>query len=117
MKKILLILLLVFLTACSNPDFFEHSTENAHVKYENGILDYQITVEKPTPCYTIGKEELIMESYPVQIVIDMYLIPSEDICIQVVTKEIVEGSLEIGHKPGSLTIILGEEVLYSTNFI
>ena len=63
------------------------------------------------------KEERIMESYPVQIAVDISLIESspEIMCIQVIDEEFVEGTINIGHKPGSFTINLDGENLYSTN--
>ena len=116
MKRIILIIALVFLSACSVQEIDE-SFEDDYIKYENGILEYKIEITKPTPCYEIKKEEIIMESYPVQIIIDINLVePSpEIICIQVIEEELVEGRMEIGHKPGSFTIKLNNEVLHSTN--
>jgi hypothetical protein len=101
---------------CRSPPICEISSfEDDYINYENGILNYKITIEKPTPCHTIKKEEIIMESYPVQVIVDLTLESSEGMCAQVITEEIVEGTMNIGHKPGSFNIILDEEIIYSSN--
>lgn len=122
MKKIfiLLFLALIFLTACSKEKIddsrFEETTENVYVKYENGMLSYKITIEKPTPCHIIVKDEKVMESYPVQVAVDLTFQSSNEICIQIISKETVEGEIYTGNKPGSFEIKLNELIVYSTNF-
>ena len=121
MKRIiLLIFVLIFLTSCSvkeniDDSQFEETSGNYYIKYENGVLNYKAIVEKPTPCYKIIKDEKIMESYPIQISVDLTLQSSDEICIQVISKEMIEGKINTGHKPGSFTIKLNDEIVYSTN--
>ena len=98
-----------------NDSLFEETSGNLYVKYDNGILNYKITVEKPTPCYKIIKDERIMESYPVQVAVDLTLESSDEMCVQVISEEIVEGTINTGHKPGSFTMRFNDEVVYSTN--
>ena len=96
---------------------FEETEGNYYVKYENGIIEYKITIEKPTPCYDVSSDEMIMESYPVQVVVDISLEepPTDIACIQVIEEEVIEGTMNIGHKPGSFAINLDGEIVYSTN--
>tara|TARA_Y100000034_G_C6765391_1_gene341150 strand:- start:40 stop:450 length:411 start_codon:yes stop_codon:yes gene_type:complete len=132
MRKLIitLILALFFISACSVQDPIEpiveepkeptidNSTfEDDIIKYEEGILEYKIKITKPTPCHTINKEELVMESYPVQVAIDLNIENySPNIgCIQVLEEEVIEGIMDIGHKPGSFIIKLNNEIIYSTN--
>jgi len=121
MKKIVLLtFVLIFLTSCSikekvDNSQFEETSGNYYVKYKSGILNYKATIEKPTPCYKIKKDEKVMESYPVQVAVDLTLQSSDEICIQVISEEIVEGAVNTGHKPGSFTIRLDGEVVYFTN--
>ncbi len=121
MKKIIiLILVIIFLTSCSikedlDDSKFEEISGNYYVKYENGVLEYNALIEKPTPCHKIIKDEKIMESYPIQVVVDLNIKSSDEICIQVISEEKIEGIINTGHKPGSFTIRLNDEIVYSTN--
>jgi len=36
-------------------------------------------------------------------------------CIQVISEETVEGTINTGHKPGSFTIRFNDEIVYSTS--
>ena len=117
-------MVLLFISACSTQSLLDDSFEDDYVKYENGILEYRITVEKPTPCHTIEKEEIIMESYPVQIIVDIEIksqtFPNKPglefmPCIQVIDEEVVEGTINIGHKPGSFVIRVNGEDIHFTN--
>jgi len=99
-------------------DYFFEDTGTYSVKYENGILEYSALVTKPTPCYEVDVQEFIMESYPVQVesLIEVSAPePSDIMCIQVVDEELIERSLDIGHKPGNFGIKINEELVYSTN--
>jgi len=121
MKNIIfLILVLIFLSSCSvkeniGDSKFEETSGDYYIRYESGILNYKATIEKPTPCYKIKKDEKVMESYPVQVAVDLTLQSSDEICIQVISEEIVEGAVNTGQKPGSFIIRLDGEVVYFTN--
>lgn len=82
-------------------------------EYSEGVLSYSIDVIKPNPCYTLDVQELSMESFPVQIRVDITLIPpSEDvICIQVIDVETVSGQIEIDHEP-TFSVYVGEDRIY-----
>lgn len=121
MKRVIFIIFaLIFIISCSQKSEdsdlpFEETIENVYVKYENGMLSYKITIEKPTPCYKIIKNERVMESYPVQVYVDISIESSDEICIQVIAEETVKGTINIGYKPGSFAIRLNENIIYSTN--
>ena len=122
--KIILILFLILLTACSpsiekpifDDTFFEEDTGNVKVSYDQGTLFHEVDLVIPSPCHTVKKELNIMESYPVQIVLDLILETPEEICAQVISNATIKGEMEIGHKPGAFTIKYQNETIYSTNF-
>jgi flagellar basal body-associated protein FliL len=54
--------------------------------------EYSITGTLPTPCYEYETEEVVMESYPEQVVITMNIEQSGDVCIQVIQEVEESGS-------------------------
>jgi hypothetical protein len=46
--------------------------------------EYTITGTLPNPCYKYNIEEIVMESYPEQVVITMNIEQTGDVCIQVI---------------------------------
>ena len=124
MKRVIfLLLLLVFFIGCSTKQvpiahnsYFDDSTERAYVTYESGVLNYYIAIEKPAPCYKIVKDEKVMESYPVQVVVDIHLEPPEDFCVEIISEETVTGRIVTGHKPRSFKVTFEGGDFYYTNF-
>lgn len=84
--------------------------------YIDGKVYYKAIINKPTPCHKVEVEEIFLESYPVQIELLIDIIPSDEVCAQVIAEEIVEGTIEIDHKPGRFSIKFNNEEVYSTNF-
>lgn len=86
--------------------------------YENGVVTYTAVVQKPTPCHTLSVDEQIMESYPVQIAIDISILKPDEgqICAQMITEEVITGEIETDHQPQQLTISVDGEEAYSTTF-
>ena len=118
MKRIIFlffVLSLVFLTSCNEEDIFKENKGDYHIKYEEGIITYSVRIQKPTPCHTLTKDEIIMESYPVQVLIDLTSEPSNNLCAQVISYETIEGEIDVGHKPSSFTIKLDNKLIYSTD--
>ena len=79
---------------------------------KNKRLLYSFEVMKPTPCYEVKKDILILESYPVQVVINVEFIPLQTFapCVQVIDPEIISGEILIDHKPASVMVnVDGEE--------
>ena len=96
-------------------------SEDYSVKYleSEGKLVYSAKVTLPTPCYSIEKEELVMESMPPQVRIELTRIPpdADVVCIQVIAEETVEGEVDVGVLPGAVTIYFNEKQVYSTTNI
>ncbi len=99
---------------CETPEQ-EPEESNFNVRYSEGRIYYNITVDKPTPCHSINVTESVMESYPVQVGIYMEMIESQGMCAQVITPELVHGSVETQSKPGSITFYLDGKVISSEN--
>lgn len=87
--------------------------------YAGGALHYRATVDKPTPCHAIRADERILESYPVQIVVDLDVVAPEPdiICAQVIATEEFAGSVPIDHVPGRVSISLEGETLFESSDI
>ncbi len=85
------------------------------VTYENGVLEYSFEVQKPTPCHSVEVEEIVMESFPVQIRIDAQIVsPSEDVmCSQVISPETITGSFQT-EQFESVEIFVNGENIYTT---
>jgi hypothetical protein len=81
------------------------------VKYSEGKLYYNASIQKPTPCHVLEVKENIMESYPVQISIDISILPVEGMCAQVISNEIVEREIEIDHKPASVSFYVDTKLV------
>ena len=86
------------------------------VIYADGKIKYAGTIEKPTPCDTLVVEEVIMESYPEQIVIDILVQKSDMVCAQVISYEDVLGEIELANPPASVTIRFQGEDIYTKTF-
>ncbi len=87
----------------------------AKVSYANGTLSYSIPVSKPTPCYEVKTDMIVMESYPVQLRLDITLTPpdGEVMCAQVIAEQMVEGTFEIDHKPGAFSAYVNGEKVFT----
>ncbi len=89
--------------------------QNFESYYRDGKVSYTAKITKPTPCHKLNVTEQILESYPVQIRIDVEKInpPANTFCAQVLDDEIISGGIILDHKPGSLTVFYEGIVLYS----
>lgn len=86
----------------------------AKVSYENGTLSYSIPVSKPTPCHDVKTDMLVMESYPVQLRLNINITAPEDaFCAQVIAEQMVEGTFEIDHKPGAFSAYINGEQTFT----
>ncbi len=94
------------------------SSSDYVISYENGKLKYEITVEKPTPCHSLKIDEFVMESYPVQIRLEATMEEPEEgqMCAQVITPETITGEIDIGHEPGSVSVFVDSEEVYTAGF-
>lgn len=105
----------------------EFEEKQREIMYEDFIVDYNgeeqklnysITLFAPRACDSFEiVDELIMESYPVQIMVELQSLQPDMVCAQVITSVIVEGSIDVNHVPASLTIKLDEAVVVSTSKI
>jgi len=119
------IVFVLFIAACTQqpetPDegFEDTTTQDYTVKYleSAGKLLYNIIVTKPTPCHEISTDYVIMESFPVQVRIDIITVqpPPGMMCVQVVADTLVEGQVELDSKPGTVSIYFNSEKIYSTD--
>jgi hypothetical protein len=93
-------------------------SENYKISYRDGKLQYELTVDKPTPCHSLAIDEFVMESYPVQIRLEVTIQEPEDdqMCAQVITPETITGEMDIGHEPGSVSVVIDGKEVYSAGF-
>jgi hypothetical protein len=84
--------------------------------YADGKISYAGTIEKPTPCDTLKVEEVLLESYPEQVIIDILIEKSDMMCAQVISYEDVLGEIELANPPASVTIRLQGEDIYTKTF-
>jgi hypothetical protein len=87
----------------------------AKVSYADGIVSYSIPVSKPTPCHEIKTDMLVMESYPVQLRLNIEITPPQGdvFCAQVIAEQMVEGTFEIDHKPGAFSAYINGEKTFT----
>jgi len=114
-----LLFLLLFIVACApviEQEPYSESDSRTTIDYSDGKLSYSHVVTKPTPCYLVEVEELIMESFPVQVRINLNVVenPETQVCIQVLTDETVTGEIPIDHRPGIVEISVNGERAFSS---
>ncbi len=102
-----------------NDDGLVIGDEDFSAWYDDGLFRYFARIEKPTPCHQLEVEELIMESYPVQVRvnIDITYPDPELVCIQVIDVEEVHGSIDIDHVPASFSLYVNGEEMFRTSDI
>lgn len=85
------------------------------VSYSDGVLTYSIPISKPTPCDEVKTDMLVMESYPVQLRLNIDITPPKGdvFCAQVIAEQMVEGTFEIDHKPGSFSAYVNGEKVFT----
>lgn len=93
------------------PHFDE--TQDIEYYYDDGYFHYSFMVETPTPCYAVETEELILESDPEQVAVNVVMRDTGGVCAQVVTSVEVSGSIPLSSKPASFTILLKDTEAYS----
>lgn len=104
---------------CETPGgrkFEKQETEKYIVDFADSRLYYNFTVNKPTPCHEIFVDEQIMESYPVQVRIDVQVRDSGGMCAQVIQPENVTGVLDLGETPGRVTVVVDGTQVYARDF-
>lgn len=127
MKKIFAFIVLVMLAVagCSQDDAVDPGNDVPDKEdvfegglyefdYQDGILKYNITIPKPTPCHILAVDEVIMESYPVQIRLDVTIHPppKDTNCVQVIAYESIVHDMDIGHEPGSISVYVDGKKAY-----
>ncbi len=102
-----------------DPGIGDVDEEGFGVWYTDGLLRYSARIEKPTPCHDLLVEEMMTESYPVQVSIDVeiYNPDPEQFCIQVIDVVELEGSIEIDHVPASFSLSVNGEEKFTTTEI
>jgi hypothetical protein len=96
----------------------EDKIQNVLVEYDsdNNILDYSFTLMAPRACDSFEiKNELMLESYPVQVVVEVEALQTDMMCAQVLTPIDLNGSIPINHVPGSFSISLDGESIYTNS--
>ncbi len=90
----------------------------AFATYDNGAVTYSIPVTKPTPCHNVTSDMLVLESYPVQLRLNINIEQPEPgtFCIQVLQETTVNGTYAIDHKPANFMASVNGEQVYSTTF-
>lgn len=130
MRAIFFVILVLAVSACTYQDDFtdimnvtpgvsEHAVSGIEVWYADDALHYVLIIEKASPCHTVEVEELVLESYPVQVVVQTGVqAPAQDvICAQVITPEHVQGDISINHVPQSVRIDVNGETVYTNSTI
>ena len=81
-------------------------------------LSYSFLMYAPRSCdsYEVV-DELIMESYPVQVMVNLEPVFPDMICSTAVTPVFIEGVISLTEVPANFTVMLGEEVVVSTDEI
>ncbi len=87
-------------------------TDKYQVTYNGTHIQYSIVQTKPTPCHTIDVDETVFADDQIDILVN--IVPSDQMCAQVITDETIEGSIEVGN-PETVTIIVEGKVVYSKN--
>lgn len=94
--------------------------EELVVEYNSDVneLSYSLIMYAPRSCdgYEVI-DELIMESYPVQVRVNLGEVFPDMICATVVTPVLISGTISLNEVPGNFTVMLGEEVVASTDKI
>jgi hypothetical protein len=86
-------------------DFLAFSDVNA--SWDAGNLSFEATVMKPTPCHELSYYYNVVSDDEVEIIITQT--PSDEVCTQVVTEEIISGSFVFSSKPKSVVFVLQSE--------
>lgn len=69
--------------------------DSFYVDYRNSSLIYNITVTKPNPCAEVITDLQTLESYPVQLRLDIQMRDSGRMCAQVIEEKNIQGSIPI----------------------
>jgi hypothetical protein len=101
---------------CNNNviDEKNHYIENVYLLYDNGIFIYEVEILKPTPCHIVQEELFVLES---SLELNLEIIDSGDICIQVIATETIKGEIELNEKPENFNIVInGENIYFSQDY-
>ena len=122
MMPVMLLVAVMIVASCTTIDdndtngngleapFFD-SGQDMDMYYENGIFHYSFMVDLPSPCYTVEKNEIIMESYPERVMVDVAIKSTDDdMCAQVITPYEVTGSIPLANLPASFSVSLKGDV-------
>ena len=63
--------------------------------YNNNKYQYYGTITLPNPCYQVKVDALISESYPEQVSMNIITQDSGEICVQVISEQIIAGELAV----------------------
>ena len=66
--------------------------------YEDGKYLYTGTVQKPAPCDSVEVDAVIRESFPEQVTLQITTQASDQICIQVISEEEIEGEIQVSEQ-------------------
>lgn len=122
-----MIVMAIFTSSCSTEKTViddgqtEITSDKVSVSYdsESNMLSYAVEISKPTPCHEVDVTENIMESYPVQVQvsIDIKQPEGDQMCIQMIEMQTVEGEIELSEKPGSFSVDVDGQTIFMTNNI
>ncbi len=104
------------------PSFMEEEVEGPelYVEYNSDAneLAYSITLMAPRSCDSFEVvDERILESYPVQIIIDVNLVESEMVCATVMTPVLIDGTISLQEMPASVSVVTDGNTIVSTTEI
>lgn len=83
---------------------------NLTFTYADNAFAYNGTVQKPTPCHSVETDLRIMESFPEQVELDINVVPTDEICAQVIDEEELSGEITVSEY-ASIRVYLNGEVV------
>lgn len=96
------------------------SENELYVEYNSDLneLSYSITLQAPRACDSFEViDKRILESSPVQIVLEVKAIESEMVCATVMTPVLIDGTITLQEIPGKVSVLIDGNTIVSTTEI
>lgn len=99
----------------TQPDIELPAGESFVAEYADGVLSYSARIMVPTPCHDVRIDEMILESDPIQVRIDVsFTSDPDEMCAQVIDERTIEGRITLQEEPGSVTLVTPFETYEAT---
>lgn len=96
------------------------SENELYVEYNSDIneLAYSITLQAPRSCDSFEIiDQRILESYPIQVVLELKAVEPEMVCATVITPVLIDGIITLQEMPGSVSVLIDGNTIISTTEI